>query len=561
MAYPEDEASAKGFGPWISKITLPSGNTYTLKDPVAWDGTITGSLQQQIDQLSQQIAGGVSFIIAWDGSATPVVANIPAGVKVKYNGTEYTGTMSADSAQPGAFYLVKSSSDAGQSDVYDEYFPVGQTGSKTWEKIGDTQIDLSDIVTDVTLNQSTTNFLTGLGTASTSNVIGENATIKINSVTVTVAESTSSGDVQVVKDGTTTYYKFNATGANTAWNNKDNVAAVTGFDGDPTTDTFVKSVSAETGKNLVTSTVAGSNAITGVTDNTSNLVTASAITSITANTSKLATTTIYGVGATTVNAVNLSSTTNQTTATGSWTIITPPSENDANNNNNPDINENLLANIRVTSETLIFSAASLTTQSTSQYAFDTVAVPVKNSNSTTVATGSLSTTGGSTVATGLAAPTTAAFATGALAANGSGATIMTSTTKTSAKFISASTITFATGETSTTGSGAAVVTGVTIGTTASAITALPGFTTKSAIGSAATFTVTQPTIALSSSNTATTGYNAFLTAVTKTYLSATGSASVGWSNKATVSAVTGYASPTSSAGLNTGTSITVTKGS
>lgn len=547
MAYPEDEASAKGFGPWISKITLPSGNTYTLKDPVAWDGTITGSLQQQIDQLSQQISGGVSFIIAWDGASAPVVANIPAGVKVKYNGTEYTGTMSADSAQPGAFYLVKSSSDAGQSDVYDEYFPVGQTGSKTWEKIGDTQIDLSNVVTDVTLNQSTTNFLTGLGTASTSNVIGENATIKINSVTVTVAENTSFGDVQIVKDGTTTYYKFNASGANTAWNSKDNVVAVTGFDGDPTTDTFVKSVSAETGKNLVTNTVAGSNAITGVTDNTSNLVTASAITSITANTSKLATTTIYGVGATTVNAVNLSSTTNQTTATGGGTATS--------------VNTDWLKGIAVESEVLIINAATLNTQTTSQYAFDTVAVPVKNTNSTTVATGSLSTTGGSTVATGLAAPTTAAFATGALAANGSGATIMTSTTTNSAKFISASTITFATGETSTTGSGAAVVTGVTIGTTASAITALPGFTTKSAIGSAATFTVTQPTIALSSSNTATTGYNAFLTAVTKTYLSATGSASVGWSNKATVSAVTGYASPTSSAGLNTGTSITVTKGS
>lgn len=547
MAYPEDEASAKGFGPWISKITLPSGNTYTLKDPVAWDGTITGSLQQQIDQLSQQIAGGVSFIIAWDGTATPVVANIPAGIKVKYNGTEYTGTMSADSAQPGAFYLVKSSSDAGQSDVYDEYFPIGQTGSKTWEKIGDTQIDLSDVVTDVTLNQSTTNFLTGLGTASTSKVIGENATIKINSVTVTVAESTSSGDVQVVKDGTTTYYKFNATGANTAWNNKDNVAAVTGFDGDPTTDTFVKSVSAETGKNLVTSTVAGSNAITGVTDHTSNLVTANAITSITANTSKLATTTIYGVGATTVNAINLSATTNQTTATGAGTSTS--------------VNTDWLKGIAVESENLIINAATLNTQTTNQYAFSTVAVPVKNSNSTTVATGSLSTTGGSTVATGLATPTTAAFATGALSTNGSGATIMTSTTKTSAKFISASTITFATGETSTTGSGAAVVTGVTIGTTAAAITSLPGFTTKSAIGSAATFKVTQPTIGLSSSITATTGYNAFLTAVTKTYLSATGSASVGWSNKATVSAVTGYASPTSSAGLNTGTSITVTKGS
>jgi hypothetical protein len=38
-------------------------------------------------------------------------------------------------------------------DVYDEYVPVGETGSKSWEKIGDTTIDLSNIVTGVTLNK------------------------------------------------------------------------------------------------------------------------------------------------------------------------------------------------------------------------------------------------------------------------------------------------------------------------------------------------------------------------------------------------------------------------
>lgn len=50
--------------PDISKITLPSGTTYDIKDSV----------------VREAIAGGVSFIIAWDGTGTPTVANIPAGV-------------------------------------------------------------------------------------------------------------------------------------------------------------------------------------------------------------------------------------------------------------------------------------------------------------------------------------------------------------------------------------------------------------------------------------------------------------------------------------------------
>ena len=44
----------------ISRITLPSGNTYDIKDAVA----------------RQMISGGVSFIIAWDGASTPVPADI-----------------------------------------------------------------------------------------------------------------------------------------------------------------------------------------------------------------------------------------------------------------------------------------------------------------------------------------------------------------------------------------------------------------------------------------------------------------------------------------------------
>ena len=177
----------------ISKITLPSGNTYEIKDAVA----------------RQMISGGVSFIVAWDGAAMPVAADIPAGVKVKYNNVTYTGTLTADSAEAGAFYLVKSgTTPSGETlDKYDEYVPVGTTGSKTWEKIGDTQLNLTDVVTGVSLTKQTD---TVLGTGTT----------------------------------------FSATSPTVAFNST-------------TSDTFVKSVSAETNKNLVTTTVPN---VTGNTD-------------------------------------------------------------------------------------------------------------------------------------------------------------------------------------------------------------------------------------------------------------------------------------------------------
>lgn len=103
--------------------------------------------------------------------------------------------MDADDAQAGAFYLVKSSTvtSEGPLDVYDEYVPVGTDGSKYWEKIGDTQVDLSNVVTGVDLNKST------------ANVMGTSASL------------------------TTTKIKATATGGSTAWNSKDSVTAITGL--------------------------------------------------------------------------------------------------------------------------------------------------------------------------------------------------------------------------------------------------------------------------------------------------------------------------------------------
>lgn len=182
----------------ISKITLPSGNTYYIKDEAA----------------RQMIAGGISFIVSWDGTSTPVVTNIPAGVKVTYSGIEYTGTLAASTANAGSFYLVKSSTQAEALDIYDEYAVIGST-VKSWEKIGDTKLNLSDLGAlaykdNVTLNKGNGDL-----------VLGEATTFTASPSAV----SFSGGS----------------------------------------TDTFVKSVSAETNKKLVTTTVANVTGNTNVT--------------------------------------------------------------------------------------------------------------------------------------------------------------------------------------------------------------------------------------------------------------------------------------------------------
>lgn len=229
----------------ISRITLPSGNTYDLKDATA----------------REMIAGGVSFIVAWNGSSTPTVANIPKGVVVTYNGTNYTGTLEASAAVSGAFYLVKSNTSVGTLDVYDEYVVADVGGTKQWEKLGDTQVDLSDVVTGVTLNKQTdvalgeaTTFALSSGTVThgtptKDNVLGADTTFSMTQPTITVTP-------------TTRYLSASASG--TAVGADGTASAITGF-GNHTTDTFVKSVSADTTKKLETTTVPNVTANTAVT--------------------------------------------------------------------------------------------------------------------------------------------------------------------------------------------------------------------------------------------------------------------------------------------------------
>lgn len=218
----------------ISKITLPSGNTYEIKDATA----------------REMISGGISFIVAWDGTAAPVVANVPKGVVIIYNSTTYTGTMEASAAQAGAFYLVKSSTQVGVKDVYDEYVVADIGGTKEWEKLGDTQVDLSDVVMGVELNKQT------------DVALGEATTFTMNQPTINVTPST-------------TYLGASASG--TAVGANGTASAITGF-GEHSTSEFVTSVSADMTKKLVTTSIPN---VTGNSNVTVPNITAN--TSVTAN--------------------------------------------------------------------------------------------------------------------------------------------------------------------------------------------------------------------------------------------------------------------------------------
>lgn len=87
-----------------------------------------------------------SYVVAWDGTAEPVVGDIPAGVSVSWGGNTYVGTLPASASTIGRIYLV--SNGAG----YDEYITT-EDGGYSWISIGTTSIDLSDYATKAEVNQ------------------------------------------------------------------------------------------------------------------------------------------------------------------------------------------------------------------------------------------------------------------------------------------------------------------------------------------------------------------------------------------------------------------------
>ncbi|MBQ6629329.1 MAG: hypothetical protein IJH65_11020 [Methanobrevibacter sp.] len=120
--------------------------------------------------------------------------------------------------------MVKSSTTPSSQplDIYDEYTVIKPTSTTTdwfWEKIGDTSVNLSDVVTGVTLNKQT------------DSVIGADATFTITQPTIALATDTTSGTGKVAV----------VTGISGASASGDSVTAVTGYS-NTTSDTFLKGV-------------------------------------------------------------------------------------------------------------------------------------------------------------------------------------------------------------------------------------------------------------------------------------------------------------------------------
>ena len=98
-------------------------------------GNILSSVSSQVNTMSSRTS-----IVAWDGASEPVVANIPAGVTVEYDGNEYTGTLTASPSTVDKEYLVGEEG----SDTKTRYITSASGSTYTWVDYGTTDIDLSD---------------------------------------------------------------------------------------------------------------------------------------------------------------------------------------------------------------------------------------------------------------------------------------------------------------------------------------------------------------------------------------------------------------------------------
>lgn len=226
----------------ISVIKLPTGNSYNIKDStartdIATEASTRASEVTRLEGLIGSITS-IKFVVAWDGASTPVAADIPAGVVVTYNGTNYTGTKTASSAEEGTFYLVHSGNETRNS--YDEYVIVGST--PYWEKIGTTDVDLSGYVTDVTLNKQT------------DVVLGEATTFTASGTAVTPSTTYLGATASGTAVGKTTKY-LSASASGTAVGANGTATAVTGYP-NVTTATAIDGFNLTSG-NLVTDTVDG----------------------------------------------------------------------------------------------------------------------------------------------------------------------------------------------------------------------------------------------------------------------------------------------------------------
>lgn len=337
--------------PDISRIQLPgSNNVYDIKDTVARE-TMAGAIK---------VKGSTTTPLTDESTTNPITIN----------GESYTAVANDAVFYGKAEYVF-------DGDMWHEFGDMSGVGEMGKVDTGEVTIQPkgTNAPSAVTFTGGTTDKVLGEDTTFTNTAssvsFGEHtkATVLKSTVTATVPKTSS----------TTKYMKASASG--TAVGVATSGTAITDL-GDASTDTFVKSYPGAT--------------------------------------SKLATTSVIGVGSTTTTAskatagtaVNVATTdTAKTVASGSL-----GTETATQGANTP------MWGATVSNETLSFTFKPMSTTSVTPakangtitpYTFADVAVPVKNSSATTVATGSLSANAtGGTVMTGLGTATTASAVTG-----------------------------------------------------------------------------------------------------------------------------------------------------
>lgn len=173
--------------PEISKITLPSGNTYDIKDATA--------------------RSAIANIHTFNYLVCTEASNTPYGVKWDNGGTTITGTLAASADTMYKIYLVPESNAPG--DYYDEYITVNPSGSTyNWEKFGSTQIDI-DNLGDLAYKDEATGSYTPEGQ-------NEDSAVTFTAhTTATVLKSTTTATVPKAV-GTTKYVKPTVTPGSTS---------------------------------------------------------------------------------------------------------------------------------------------------------------------------------------------------------------------------------------------------------------------------------------------------------------------------------------------------------
>lgn len=183
----------------ISKIKTTNNTVYNIKDATARSDIAT-------------LQGAVASLNSFEYAICTNAGNTPKGIKwTPSGGQEITGTLEAASTTMYKIYLVPSQNSYG--DVYDEYITVNVSSVYSWEKLGDTSVNL-DALGAMAYCDTASDSYTPAGTVSQPTFTGTAATITVknsSAITKTVAPA-GSGDVTYTPAGSVAAPSFTGTG-------------------------------------------------------------------------------------------------------------------------------------------------------------------------------------------------------------------------------------------------------------------------------------------------------------------------------------------------------------